>query len=429
MTINTNNDSDLVVYNLENTTTNFQTHPNSPYRQITFKAGCQLTVPLEISTHYLARIFGKHANPGKDETSKINLFFTRVRLTLAILAMSPATIIGGALGGTIRCFTSSSRPSVAYICAEAPYEMPESKIFHLMSANFALMQDYCSPGDNLIPSKFRVGGIIRTIQDLPSSKMPHVIAAQEVLDLKATAALCEGIRQRYPYILHSAGPQTWTKNSGLFIASTYPIIEHEFRPFNDKRYPDALCNRGILYAHLNVKGKSCHLFNTHLTSPKTDEFVKLRKIQLVTVLSWVQAVAQTTEGDIFVTGDFNLEKKEFIALQEIFFKFFKDPFLSEHDIDCKRTDGEPIFLESDTNGSSSLKEPEGTMYKKNNQSHWGSPSWNEREVKGKRIDFVLQYIRENQPKSSNATPAIAEIRRLFRGDTDHLATSALFPTD
>lgn len=53
--------------------------------------------------------------------------------------------------------------------------------------------------------------------------------------------------------------------SGLLIASKYPIINSEFLPFFSGTNVDGLLHKGILYAKIEIpNGKHLHCFNSHI---------------------------------------------------------------------------------------------------------------------------------------------------------------------
>lgn len=85
-------------------------------------------------------------------------------------------------------------------------------------------------------------------EDIPDDL--DVICLQEVFNEDAWKILNEKLRSKYPYILFDAHRVRVTNlkfsmvNSGLYIASKYPIVQSKFYPFKNSYAEDALSGKG-----------------------------------------------------------------------------------------------------------------------------------------------------------------------------------------
>merc|ERR1712227_1171963 len=86
-----------------------------------------------------------------------------------------------------------------------------------------------------------------------------IICLQEVFDESSWEILNDTLKPFYPYILYDPFKMflRWNHfcviNSGLYIASKYPIIRSEFFTFSDAYFEDAACSRGLLIAEIDIQ--------------------------------------------------------------------------------------------------------------------------------------------------------------------------------
>ena len=85
-------------------------------------------------------------------------------------------------------------------------------------------------------------------EDIPGDL--DVICLQEVFNEDAWNILNEKLRSKYPYILFDAHRVRVSSlkftmvNSGLYIASKYPIVQSKFYPYKNSYSEDALSGKG-----------------------------------------------------------------------------------------------------------------------------------------------------------------------------------------
>lgn len=86
------------------------------------------------------------------------------------------------------------------------------------------------------------------------------LALQEVFDHGATSRLHQQLHRYFPYVLSDVGRYGWKGwcssfkflNSGLMLASRYPILDARYECFPNGRGEDALAAKGALFAKVSI---------------------------------------------------------------------------------------------------------------------------------------------------------------------------------
>ncbi|KAM3842093.1 sphingomyelin phosphodiesterase 5-like isoform 2-T2 [Vipera latastei] len=150
-----------------------------------------------------------------------------------------------------------------------------------------------------------------------------IVCLQEVFDLRASAHLCRLLGPRYGHIIYDvgtyglhAGSALKLLNSGLFLASRYPILAAEFHCYPRATREDALAAKGLLCVQVQLgacQGRRVigYLNCTHLQASEADGPIRYQQLSLC--LLWVQlfqdSLAQPEDVvafDIFC-GDLNFD--------------------------------------------------------------------------------------------------------------------------
>ncbi|XP_076820515.1 sphingomyelin phosphodiesterase 5-like isoform X2 [Clavelina lepadiformis] len=179
------------------------------------------------------------------------------------------------------------------------------------------------------------------------------ICLQEVFDSRATDKLLQGLKAKYPYIIYDVvwpihNYRITLLGSGLCIASRYPFIDIDFKPFADGNRDDKLACKGILMTKVylghtedgdNLIG---YLATTHLQAWSHSRASSARCKQINAMEGWIEEFQQqsrkvhnnATEKVLFnmVTGDFNFDKISHCDRNEqrcSVFQQFVDPCIDE----------------------------------------------------------------------------------------------------
>ncbi|XP_071750814.1 sphingomyelin phosphodiesterase 3 [Centroberyx gerrardi] len=179
------------------------------------------------------------------------------------------------------------------------------------------------------------------------------LALQEVFDHGATTRLRRQLHRYFPYVLSDVGRYGWKGccsrfkflNSGLLLASRYPILDARYECYPNGRGEDALAAKGALFAKVHV-GTSHqeqrvvgYLTCTHLHAIEGDASVRCEQLDLL--LQWGaefrQSSSQPPEGEKVledlvafdvILGDLNFDNcssEDKLEQQHALFTQYKDP--------------------------------------------------------------------------------------------------------
>ncbi|XP_018526709.1 sphingomyelin phosphodiesterase 3 [Lates calcarifer] len=179
------------------------------------------------------------------------------------------------------------------------------------------------------------------------------LALQEVFDHGSTTRLRRQLHRYFPYVLSDVGRYGWKGccsrfkflNSGLMLASRYPILDARYECYPNGRGEDALAAKGALFAKVHV-GTSHqeqrvvgYLTCTHLHAIEGDASVRCEQLDLL--LRWGaefrHSSSQPPEGEKVledlvafdvILGDLNFDNcssEDKLEQQHALFTQYKDP--------------------------------------------------------------------------------------------------------
>ncbi|XP_065255814.1 sphingomyelin phosphodiesterase 5-like [Emys orbicularis] len=149
------------------------------------------------------------------------------------------------------------------------------------------------------------------------------VCLQEVFDQRAGARLCQLLSPFYEHIVYDVGAYGLQGcsalkvfNSGLFLASRYPVLAAQYHCYAKCSGEDALSAKGLLSVQVQLgsaQGQRIvgYLNCTHLHAPAAD--AQIRCDQLIQGLFWVQLFqdSHAQRGDVVAfdvfCGDFNFD--------------------------------------------------------------------------------------------------------------------------
>lgn len=172
-----------------------------------------------------------------------------------------------------------------------------------------------------------------TDSDVPmevSSLFPptvDIVCLEEVFDKRAALKLTQALGPLYGHILYDVGVYACHPfgscssfkffNSGLFLASRYPVLEAQFHCFPNSRGEDALAAKGVLCVKVDVglqkggKRMVGYMNCTHLHAPEGDGEIRFEQLNMLT--KWINEFQKQTkqEGEMVMfdvlCGDFNFD--------------------------------------------------------------------------------------------------------------------------
>ena len=201
-------------------------------------------------------------------------------------------------------------------------------VIKIISWNIACMPNYINTFCNV---ESRLGNIIKFIE----IHNPDIISLQEVFSKNSRTTLFNFFTKKKYHILMS--PYTrLLLNGGLFIASKYEIIAHDYKIYKNYIGEDGLSQKGILYYQIKINNKYINIFNTHLNNDtpliysNINNVVLVKKQQLNEFLIYINKIIENNKyiicnkNDIIyiITGDLNLNFKS--QLYNYFIKNLKN---------------------------------------------------------------------------------------------------------
>ena len=123
------------------------------------------------------------------------------------------------------------------------------------------------------------------------------------------------LAEEYPYQTYIPGATNYWNldfvDSGVFIASRYPIVEMDDFVYTSCSGTDCYGTKGVIYAELIKDGKAYHLTNTHAASFDTDDAREDRLEQFGQIRDLVDAQGIPSWEPVLMGGDKNVNKFKF----------------------------------------------------------------------------------------------------------------------
>jgi endonuclease/exonuclease/phosphatase family metal-dependent hydrolase len=207
--------------------------------------------------------------------------------------------------------------------------------FKLLSLNAMLLPPVISPTDPNLRARKLAARLI--------SENIDIVCLQEVMHSPARQVLSDALQHEFPYTtnktsrkitINMATPEQLVrvgKDSGVFLASKFPILRTEFKIFSSSGLgTDKVVQKGILACKLDLSsisnGKSLWVFQSHLQSNPDGGIVwklhgdaarkarETRAKQLELINSFMAECIRSDESDrrrpqdvaIILCGDFNI---------------------------------------------------------------------------------------------------------------------------
>ncbi len=227
------------------------------------------------------------------------------------------TLVLGLVGGSMRLGASLARREITWVPLKDP-PILEGKIreISIRTFNVGMMPEFISVINGLRPGSER----IREIAEALVETGDDIVCLQELFHTEAAEYLTEKLRVKFPYMIYNVGTRSCGLNSGLMIASKFPIVDAEFWRHTHRSGVEHYSNKGSLAATIKPSAdQTIIIFNSHLnaeTSP-SDAFPEGAKSYRESQISQLKEKIDTyidqsvDESNpivpaVFVAGDFNL---------------------------------------------------------------------------------------------------------------------------
>jgi len=436
-----------------------------------------LLLPARTNAQWLARVIQPLPGEHKDYHPLLQIT-ARIAFLALWLLTTPAALLSALIGLPLRCIDQSYRPAIGYIdnSTNAPSKhkddltlTPEQPL-HIRSHNLGFVSSTMSILGDLRPPVERAKELVTSISEDPQA--PDIIFFQEAFHEDATKILCEGIKQQYPYIVHSIAPHISGFNSGALVASKYPLKEVSFHRLDHMVGPEKASPRGLVRVRLETSQGTLLLYGAHTQALLGKERAEAREKQLQDISDKLQAdrdndspIPQVLVGDLNTSGltawgednKYPPGQPETEVLEKLE-EEFDDLHLRDHGEFGYRTDGAGYahFLEKDNERLEQprLTEPLGSWYhgpfadpglllswkmrydrwkhgypaskpfRSLGKSTWGTSAWHgEQAARSARFDYILL------PKGVDLLDGRVEIRRVIVPKGAQSASSDHLPVD
>ncbi|XP_017281927.1 sphingomyelin phosphodiesterase 5 [Kryptolebias marmoratus] len=281
-----------------------------------------------------------------------------------------------------------------------------------------------------------------------------VLCLVEVFDKRAAQKLTDTLKPVFGHILFDVGVYACQPpcrcssfkffNSGVFLASRFPVMEAQYRWFPNSRGEDALAAKGLLCTKLllgqsQAGKKVVGYFNcTHLHAPEGDGEIRCEQLDMITqwLADFQAAHKQPEEEVVFDTlcGDFNFDNcspDDTLEQHHALFEEYRDP--------CRAGPGkekpwvigtlleQPTLYEDDVKTPDSLKR---TLETEELRKKYISPPVaaegfplvypeDDQPWVGRRIDYILYRDSSISKPYKTEVEAVTYVTQLA-GLTDHI---------
>uniref|UniRef100_A0A8D0F661 sphingomyelin phosphodiesterase n=1 Tax=Strix occidentalis caurina TaxID=311401 RepID=A0A8D0F661_STROC len=286
-----------------------------------------------------------------------------------LLVSLPLTVLGLLLWLPVQ---AARRPfAYQYTAGTAPaepWDLRQRRAFTFLSANVCLLPSGLAKFSNLGQTPQRATYIARQLAPAPAGPGPgpgpvpvpvalaerfpadtDFVCLQEVFDAGAATCLRRRLGGTFPHVLSEVGDRGLRcsrlklLDSGLLLASRYPLLAAQFHGFPNGAREDAMAAKGLLVVQVllgSARGQRVvgYLGCTHLQAPAGDAAV--RDAQLTLALHWLQLFqeAQEQRGDVVafdvLCGDLNFDNcsRDELNQRHRLFELYRDP--------CRRAPGQ-----------------------------------------------------------------------------------------
>ncbi|XP_059579600.1 sphingomyelin phosphodiesterase 5 isoform X2 [Alligator mississippiensis] len=245
------------------------------------------------------------------------------------------------------------------------------------------------------------------------------LCLQEVFDGQAAAVLRRQLGVRFEHILYDVGVYGFYRgcnfkvlNSGLFLASRYPVLDVQYHCYPNSTVEDALAAKGMLSVQVLLgmtQGKRIvgYISCTHLFAPA--DGAQIRSEQLTLGLRWIQQFQemQAQPGDLVafdvLCGDLNFDNCSIgdkVEQTHALFHWYQDPCRLEPQKDKAWAVGTLLrYLKIHDEAVSNPENLESTLEHREGQHEYleppilsdgrPDPAAEKTDWRGRRIDYIL----------------------------------------
>ena len=300
-----------------------------------FNLGSFLLKPANLMLKNIVRIFVVDLEPsmhGQKKSAALEISY-RTALFVGSLILSPFALSGSILALPICTLTSLAKKSLSVLAPSikiTPSNPAQS--LHVISYNTLLMPEFITLRNKHRPSSERVD----EIADKLIEKNADLISLQEVFNAQSARQLAKRLSEAGYYIVRHLSPRPWTLNSGLFIASKFPIHNPKFQSHSVLFGHDKMASKGVLAVDIKIGDDVITLANTHLNGGGSFKGLSSYHARMIQSHQMSQFLQQRGQNAQIVTGDMNVSaidegnfEPEYYIANKLYYENLKDPLALE----------------------------------------------------------------------------------------------------
>lgn len=256
--------------------------------------GLLLSTPLHRSSEVVLRNF---LTPVHSSAPTIEKMQRSVAMILNI-ALAPLTIALSLAGGISECIGSliATKP-YTYIPGNAPVPSCSNNILKAMTFNGCMFWGGLPLAfGGVSPARERTDKIAELIKQMG----PDILVMQEV-SYGPSLDLCARLKDQYSHFFTRIGPNPFQLDSGLFIASKYPMI-------GDPSFISFSKHTSFMRGIFCMETPLCWILTAHLKTGETKECMQKRKEQFELVTKTIESLKQKSDKPCLLMGDLNIQR-------------------------------------------------------------------------------------------------------------------------
>ena len=148
---------------------------------------------------------------------------------------------------------------------------------------------------------------------------PDIFCLQEVFSSGTLKSINDYFKEKY--YIYSYNDTYISLDSGLLIASKYPILKKKVHIFKHSYGEDKLSNKGVLVIDVIINNKRYSILNTHLNADPIFGFkqkaTNVRGKQINQLRSIIRQKKRKDINNIILCGDFNIDYNQINIIKPI----------------------------------------------------------------------------------------------------------------
>ncbi|MGC1854051.1 MAG: hypothetical protein WA659_01565 [Candidatus Aquirickettsiella sp.] len=210
----------------------------------------------------------------------------KILASLGIIVSTPVVLPFALISIPTAALKQSNLPPLRYVSPKNlafPTYDPNLRPLHVKHFNTGFGPGYKRKADALETAKISAKVYLDWFSEHKThqldNKLPDLIFFQELFDINSKEMICQGLKDEYPYQIHSVAPHIFNMDSGQVILSKFPIVECAFSTIKIVAPDNITAPRVILMIRIATKNAGnaiIELYNLHTTPLLSEQRCKYR---------------------------------------------------------------------------------------------------------------------------------------------------------